>query len=157
VTRKRFHLNVVGPFYVEDGMCITCGAPEHEAPTLMGSVEEPEHHCYFKRQPETPEEVEQAIRAVRVSCCQAVRYGGDDAEIRARIDAPWPAPAPDEWPAPARGPGDLSGVAWAAIAVALTFLASPVVRANAAFVAVLLLVVVAATSHLLRARRRPRD
>ncbi len=29
------YLNVIGPLYVEDGTCITCGAPEAEAPTLM--------------------------------------------------------------------------------------------------------------------------
>lgn len=89
---RRFHLNVAGPFYVEDGSCITCGAPEAEAPGLMGSVDE-EGHCYFKRQPETEEEVEQAINAVRVSCCRGVRYGGDDPEIIRRLGEGYDAPS----------------------------------------------------------------
>lgn len=82
---RRHPLNVIGPFYAEDGGCITCGAPEHEAPTLIASIDEPAGHCYFKRQPETLEEVEQAIRAIEVSCCGALRYDGDDERIRARV------------------------------------------------------------------------
>jgi hypothetical protein len=87
--RKGFHLNVAGPFYVEDGSCISCGAPEAEAPTLIGWSEKKAgaFHCYFKKQPETPEELDQAIQAVLVRCCFAVRYEGDDASVRARITA----------------------------------------------------------------------
>lgn len=154
MARKRFHLNVAGPFYVEGGNCIACGAPEHEAPTLM-SHEEPGYHCYFKKQPETPEEVEQAINAVRVSCCRAVRYDGHDPEIQARIDAAWPTRV-DQPIASAPGRVDLSGVAWAAIAVALTLLASPVMRANGAIVGLLVVVVVGASSQLVVERRRRR-
>jgi hypothetical protein len=45
------------------------------------------YHCYFKRQPQTPEEVQQAIRAVHVGCCGAVRYGGRDPQIINRLRA----------------------------------------------------------------------
>lgn len=71
--------NSQGPFYVVNGECITCGAPETEAQELMSHDDR--GHCYFVRQPESPEEVEQAIRATWASCCGAVRYGGKNAEI----------------------------------------------------------------------------
>jgi hypothetical protein len=76
--------NAPGPFYVEKGCCICCEAPSHEAPDLIAHDEDG-GHCYFKRQPETPEEVERAIRACRVSCVGAVRYSGDDPEILRRF------------------------------------------------------------------------
>lgn len=75
--------NVPGPFFVENEHCIACGAPEHEAPDLMAHDEG--GHCYFKRQPSTPQETEQAIQAVWVSCCGAVRYEGNDPNILQRF------------------------------------------------------------------------
>jgi hypothetical protein len=50
----------------------------------MGFDEEA-HHCYFKKQPATGEEVERAARAVWASCCGAVQYVGEDPAIRRRI------------------------------------------------------------------------
>jgi hypothetical protein len=47
--------------------------------------DEPDYHCYFKNQPETPDELERAIRAVGVSCCGAVRYGGKDPEVLKKL------------------------------------------------------------------------
>jgi len=56
--------------------------PESAAPTLMAFVDLPdEKHCYFKRQPITPEETEEAISAVAVSCCGSVRYCGSDQSV----------------------------------------------------------------------------
>ena len=80
---QRYPLNAAGNFYVADGMCIACTAPEHEAPDLMTNSRafDGGYHCYFRRQPETPKELEQAIRAVAVGCCGAVRYGGTDQAI----------------------------------------------------------------------------
>lgn len=69
-------LNARGDFYVEHQMCISCEAPEHEAPELMSHDES--NHCYFRRQPETSEELSHAIWAVALGCCGAVRYGGRD-------------------------------------------------------------------------------
>ena len=64
---QRYPLNAVGDFYVANGMCIACTAPEHEAADLI--THDPAafagYHCYFTRQPATPEELERAIRAVR--------------------------------------------------------------------------------------------
>jgi hypothetical protein len=76
-----YHLNSPGDFYVLDGMCIACTAPEHEAPSLMSHDESAGYHCYFKCQPETIEETESAIWAVAVGCCGAVRYGGRDPQV----------------------------------------------------------------------------
>jgi hypothetical protein len=83
-------LNVPGPFYVENDLCITCGVPEAEAPTLIAMYVDPSgtnqnSHCYFKKQPETPDELELAISAVNLGCCGAYRYGGDDPEVIRRL------------------------------------------------------------------------
>lgn len=83
--RERTPLNAEGDFYVEKDTCITCAAPEHEAPELMSHDEET--GCYFKRQPETPEELEHAIEAVWVSCVEALRYAGNDPAILERLRA----------------------------------------------------------------------
>jgi hypothetical protein len=82
-------LNAPGDFYVLNEMCIACTAPEHEAPELMAHEETTKchYHCYFKRQPQTADETERAIRAVFVGCCGSVRYGGRDPEILARFAA----------------------------------------------------------------------
>jgi hypothetical protein len=78
----RYPKNAPGDFYVEDGCCITCEAPYHEAPDLIAHDEEAEYpHCYFKRQPETPDEVERAISACVLSCTCAVRYAGNNPKI----------------------------------------------------------------------------
>ena len=76
--------NSPGPFYVENGCCITCEAPYDEAPDVMAHDEDG-GHCFFRRQPENPEEVERAIRACCISCVSAVRYSGDDPEILRRF------------------------------------------------------------------------
>jgi hypothetical protein len=81
--QRRYPLNAAGDFYVADGMCIACTAPEHEAPDLL--FHDPEahagYHCYFKRQPGTPDELQRAVMAVAVGCCGVVRYGGDDSAL----------------------------------------------------------------------------
>ncbi len=82
--RIRHKLNAEGDFFVEDGMCITCLAPESEAPELIG-FDEKTNHCYFKKQPETEEEIEHAILAVHVSCCEGVQYEGNNPEILKRL------------------------------------------------------------------------
>jgi hypothetical protein len=74
--------NAPGDFYVQCDVCLQCGAPEAEAPDLIVMDFD---GCYFKKQPETPEELEQAISAVAVSCISAVRYGGSDQKIIRRL------------------------------------------------------------------------
>jgi len=84
--------NAPGPFYSENDGCITCGAPQAEAPALIGWYEErcgadAHSHCIFTRQPTSPDELEQAIRAMHVSCVENLRYRGSDPSILARLGA----------------------------------------------------------------------
>ena len=77
-------MNSPGPFYVVNQDCMTCGYPHVLAPDLMAweiNSEGHESHCYFKKQPETQHEIEQALKAIEGSCCGAVRYCGSDPEI----------------------------------------------------------------------------
>ena len=88
--RIRYPENAAGPFYVERDLCLICMVPEHEAPDLMGFFDggeagPPCSHCYFKKQPTTPEETERAINAMRFACCGALRYGGDDQSLIDRL------------------------------------------------------------------------
>ncbi len=89
VTRSRTPRNAPGPFYVLKDSCISCGAPEGEAPELIGYDEEASS-CYFKRQPATPVETYRAIRAVWASCCGALEYDGPDPAIHRRTSADAP-------------------------------------------------------------------
>ena len=83
----RHPLNAIGDFYVLDDYCISCEAPENEAPDLMGHycAERPGYQCFFRKQPTTPEELDRAIWAVAVGCCGAVRYGSTDPAVLKRL------------------------------------------------------------------------
>jgi len=74
-----------GDFYVINEGCMSCGAPHALAPDLIGWAPVDENHCTWKKQPETPEELEQAIAAFDASCCDNYRYAGADPEIIARL------------------------------------------------------------------------
>jgi hypothetical protein len=80
----RFAKNVPGPFYTT-GDCLACGIPEVMAPALLAALDEDNSDTYFLRQPATPEEVEQACRAIEVCCTDALRYGGRDPKIIMRL------------------------------------------------------------------------
>ena len=80
----RFWKNAPGPFYT-NGTCLACEAPETEAPDLLAPLTGDNSDTYFVRQPETPEEVERACRALEVCCVVALRYGGTDPEIIRRL------------------------------------------------------------------------
>jgi hypothetical protein len=88
--QPRYPENAPGPFYVEKDLCLICCTPESAAPDLIGFYKDPsgthrESHCYFKKQPETPEELERAIEAMHLCCCGAYRYGGSDPAIIRRL------------------------------------------------------------------------
>lgn len=88
VPRQRNPLNAPGPFYVEANFCLACCNPEYEAPDLMGleeHLDNPEFGCFFKKQPETPDELERAFSAMRVNCISTLRYGGTDPAILRRL------------------------------------------------------------------------
>jgi hypothetical protein len=82
---ERFPENSEGDFYVENQVCITCRAPEAEAPDLINHSKSEYGHCYFKKQPETPEELDRAISAMQVSCISGIRYGGNNELILKRL------------------------------------------------------------------------
>lgn len=71
--RTPHRLNVLGPFYVEDGCCTACAMPEHEAPELFAWDDA--HHCYVKKQPTTPEELGHMLSAIACADLGCIRYG----------------------------------------------------------------------------------
>jgi hypothetical protein len=81
--RSRHHHNVDGPFYVVNGECMSCGAPEMHAPKLMSH--DSKGHCFFARQPASPHETNEAIESTWASCCGALRCGGTDDGILIRL------------------------------------------------------------------------
>ena len=85
VIRERYSENSQGDFYVENDVCILCGAPEAEAPDLIEHSKLEYGHCYFKKQPSNEEELTRAIQAMQVSCIAGIRYGGTDENILKRI------------------------------------------------------------------------
>src|SRR5688572_19698132 len=82
---QRVPENAPGDFYVERDVCTRCCVPHGEAPELLNDPNVPFRECYFRRQPETDAEVEHALRAISVSCVQALHYGGSDPKILARL------------------------------------------------------------------------
>lgn len=78
----RYPLNK-GDFYINNETCLACGAPQAEAPDII--EHEPNNHCYFKKQPTTEDEIDQAIKAMMVSCIDALRYGGQDEQLLKRL------------------------------------------------------------------------
>lgn len=68
-------------FYVMSDDCIVCGVPQAEAPDLIDHSKLVQGVCYFKKQPETPEEIKRAINAMSVSCISALRYRGTNEAI----------------------------------------------------------------------------
>lgn len=98
---RRFPLNAPGPFYTTGGQrsssnqpsaervwtgdCLSCEAPEAEAPELLAPLDDNNSDTYFLRQPSTPEEVQHACWALGVCCVAALRYGGQDRSIIRRL------------------------------------------------------------------------
>ena len=91
---ERFPKNAPGAFYTLGdidsagtwcGRCLSCNVPEEEAPTLLAPLTETNSDTYFIKQPETDEEVDQACCAIEVCCVDALRYGGKDQKILARL------------------------------------------------------------------------
>ena len=91
---KRFPKNVDGPFYTvgdqdKDGIwcgdCLSCGTPELEAPSLLAPLTDENGDTYFFKQPETEEEIEMACNAINSCCVSALRYGGNDPNVLARL------------------------------------------------------------------------
>jgi hypothetical protein len=79
--------NVPGDFYVEDGCCTMCEVPFTVAPDLFGTCQDPKGypHCFVKRQPDSPAELDQMISAIRYAELQCIRYRGSDRLIQLRL------------------------------------------------------------------------
>ena len=82
---QRVPENSPGDFYVERDVCLRCCLPHEEAPELLDDPKDGSPSCYFRRQPENEIETEHALRAISVSCIQALHYGGSDPKILARL------------------------------------------------------------------------
>lgn len=76
---------VPGPFYTLREDCLICEAPHEKAPSLMATHDDKAAGCsthgFFKKQPETAPEVDEALDALGASCIEGLRYGGKDREI----------------------------------------------------------------------------
>jgi len=66
--------SVPGDFYVQNGCCTLCGVPETLAPDLIGRSAEKIEHCYWKRQPATPDEIDRAISILAAQELGCHRY-----------------------------------------------------------------------------------
>lgn len=76
--------NAPGPFYVEEGCCLSCGVPIDVAPQNFDWARDGSH-CIVKCQPETPGELDGVIVAICRAEVDCIRYRGDDREIARRI------------------------------------------------------------------------
>ena len=86
-----------GDFYVEKGQCLACGVPHVVAPDLVGWTDEKVLHCFWKKQPRTPAELERAIAVLEAQELECHRYAGTDPAILNRVmstycDYPMPSP-----------------------------------------------------------------
>jgi len=75
--------NVPGPFYVEDGCCITCGIPTAEAPEVFAWDEDANggSHCFVYCQPETADALKNVLSAIKHAEIDCIRYRGSDTTI----------------------------------------------------------------------------
>jgi hypothetical protein len=76
-----------GDFYVEKGQCLACGVPQVVAPDLVGWTDEKVQHCFWKKQPETPAELERAIAILEAQELECHRYAGTDPAILKRVSS----------------------------------------------------------------------
>jgi hypothetical protein len=75
------------------------------APDLVGWTDEKVQHCIWKKQPQTPAELERAIAVLEAQELECHRYAGTDPAILNRVsstycDYPMPAPRILETAAP---------------------------------------------------------
>lgn len=76
--------NVAGPFYVEDGCCITCGIPVDAAPDIFDWASD-ETSCVVKRQPVTQTDLDRTMIAISTAEVDCIRYRGVDPAIFLRL------------------------------------------------------------------------
>ena len=69
------------------GECLACGVPHVVAPDLVGWTGEKIPHCFWKKQPETPAELERAIAVLEAQELECHRYAGTDPTILNRVSS----------------------------------------------------------------------
>jgi len=74
-----------GDFYVENECCVGCGVPQVVAPDLVGWNNDKYPSCYWKKQPETQDEMRQAFAIFDGQEVGCHRYAGHDPAILARV------------------------------------------------------------------------
>ena len=66
--------------------CTSCGLPKSLAPDLIGGVAGKGDHCYWKKQPETPAEIDRAVEVLAGQELGCHRYAGVDPDLLRRIE-----------------------------------------------------------------------
>jgi hypothetical protein len=77
-TRRAHPRNVPGDWYVEDGCCTLCSVPLDGAPDLFAYAPDADRpdHCFVKRQPESPAELERMVEVTANAELGCIRYRG---------------------------------------------------------------------------------
>lgn len=75
-----------------------CEVSFAEAPDLFGTAQDPYPHCYVKRQPDAPAELDQMVRTIRCAELRCIRYRGSDRLIQLRLIGDGEGLACDELP-----------------------------------------------------------
>jgi ferredoxin len=70
---SKWSLNVPGKYYVDD-QCIACDACVVEAPDFF-TMNDDDGHAYVMKQPQSPQELEDAENAL--ACCPVAAIGDD--------------------------------------------------------------------------------
>jgi hypothetical protein len=78
---QRYHLNVAGDFYVEEGCCTRCGVPEQE-PQLFGYDDT---QCFVIRQPATDDEHLAMYSVMQQQEFTCIRYAGTNKYVSAVV------------------------------------------------------------------------
>jgi hypothetical protein len=93
--------NVPGDYFVEDGCCMMCEVPFSAAPDLFGVSLDPTGclHCFVQKQPETADEQDRMVLAIRRAEAGCIRYRGRERAVQQRLVEAGEGPACVDLPA----------------------------------------------------------
>ncbi len=77
--------SIPGDFYVVNTECLACGMPHVVAPDLIGWAEGDGSHCVWKKQPQTPAEIDRAVAVLESQDLECHRYAGVNPAILERV------------------------------------------------------------------------
>ena len=85
--RKPYPKNVPGPVYVEDGCCMSCAIWQQTAAKhfTFDRIGERSHHCYVSQQPQTDEDFESVVTAIKCQELDCIRVRSCPQKWRARM------------------------------------------------------------------------